>query len=551
MTTSLRYSLLDEPLMTARVVDGQRAQLSLPALFVALAEDGIRDFPALRPHQRHPWHAFLVQLAAIALHQAGRSEPFANEADWRSALLTLTPDDPDGAAWCLIAPPERPALLQAPVPEGDLSAWKGRLEAPDELDMLVTAKNHDLKAARMKQSAPDDWLFALLSLQTQEGFLGAGNYGISRMNGGFASRPALGAMPTGGWGRRWRRDVRALLASRTELVTTLELRDQEGIALVWLRPWNGTESLAFAALDPFYIEICRRVRLVDTPDGLRCLATGSKCARIEAKNRNGVTGDAWMPIDVAAGKALTIAAKGFDYKLTAELLFGKKFRRSIAQTLSAEDGRQGITMLARGVTRGQGKTEGYHERRVPISPKARALMIKQRTDALAAIAEGRVSDISKVRKVLWSALATLFANGTSEFTDSVADKAARFAKTFEHVEDARFFDGLLGLNEQIEADDPDAVRLAWYQDMAQRAEAILHDAFAAGPRSGEQRYRARTAALGRLKAGLRKELPTLAEYLDAQRKQWPPGNETKPPICDPQPARTGATSPAQLEFELG
>jgi CRISPR system Cascade subunit CasA len=551
MTMSLRYSLLDEPLITARLVDGQRAQLSLPGLFLALAEDGIRDFPALRPHQRHPWHAFLVQLAAIALHQAGRSEPFSDEAEWRSALLALTPDDPDGAAWCLITSPERPALLQAAVPEGDISAWKGRLEAPDELDMLVTSKNHDLKAARMRESAPEDWLLALLSLQTQEGFLGAGNYGISRMNGGFASRPALGAMPTGGWGRRWWRDVRALLASRSEIVNTLELPDQEGIALVWLRPWNGNESLAFSALDPFYIEICRRVRLIETTGGIRCLATGSKCARIEAKTRNGVTGDAWMPIDVAAGKALTIAGKGFDYKLTAELLFGQKFQRSIAQTLSAEDGRQGIVMLARGVTRGQGKTEGYHERRVPISPKARALMIKQRTDALAAVAEGRVSDISKVRKVLWSALATLFANGTSEFTDSVTDKAARFAKSFEQFEDARFFDGPLGLNEQIEADDPEAVRLAWYLDMAKRAEAILHDAFAAGPRSGEQRYRARAAASGRLKAGLRNELPTLAEYLDAQRRQRPPDSENTPPISDPEPMPTGATSPNQLEFELG
>lgn len=283
-------------------------------------------------------------------------------------------------------------MLQAPVPEGDTSAWKGRLETPDELDMLVTAKNHDLKVSRMKESTPEDWLLALLSLQTQEGFLGSGNYGISRMNGGFASRPALGAMPIGGWGRRWLRDVQALLASRADLVNTLELRDQEGIALVWLRPWSGTESLAFAALDPFYIEICRRVRLIETPDGLRCLATGSKCARIEAKNRNGVTGDAWMPVDTSAGKALTIAAKGFDYALAAELLFGHTYQRSIAQTLTAEDGQQGIVMLARGVTRGQGKTEGYHERRIPVSPKARALMIKRRTDALAAIAEGRVSD---------------------------------------------------------------------------------------------------------------------------------------------------------------
>ncbi|MBK5929265.1 type I-E CRISPR-associated protein Cse1/CasA [Halochromatium salexigens] len=519
MTTALRYSLLDEPLIGVRLADARRVHLSLPALFVALAEDGIRDFPALRPHQRHPWHAFLVQLAAIALHQAGRSEPFATQDEWKSALLALTPGDPDGAAWCLIAPPDRPALMQAPVPEGNLSDWKNTLQTPDELDMLVTSKNHDLKAARMKCSEPEDWLMALISLQTQEGFLGAGNYGISRMNGGFASRPAVGAMPVGGWGTRWARDVRRLLASRTEIVSRLELCEQSGVALVWLRPWNGADSLAFSALDPFYIEICRRIRLIETAEGISALATGSKAARIEAKSRNGVTGDVWMPVETAVGKALTISSKGFDYKLTSELLFGQKYRAPIAQTLTNEDGKQGIVMLARGVTRRKGKTEGYHERRVPISPKVRALMIKKSTDKLAKLAEGRVSDISKMRKVLWKALATLFANGTSAFNDndSVTDKASRFAKAFEQGEDARFFEGRLGLNDQIEAEDPEAVRLAWYLDMAERAEDILRNAFEAGPRSGEQRYRARAAALGRFHGGLRKEFPTLAEYRDNDR----------------------------------
>ncbi len=72
---TLRYSLLDEPLISARLAaDGSRVHLSLPALFVALAGDQVRDFPALRPHQRHPWHAFLVQLAAMALHRAGQTE---------------------------------------------------------------------------------------------------------------------------------------------------------------------------------------------------------------------------------------------------------------------------------------------------------------------------------------------------------------------------------------------------------------------------------------------------------------------------------------------
>lgn len=519
---TLLYSLLDEPLISARLAtDSARIQLSLPGLFVALAADRIRDFPALRPHQRHPWHAFLVQLSAMALHQAGRNEPFTDEAAWKAALLALTPDDPDGAAWCLVTPPDRPALMQCSVPEGALKGWKNQLNAPDELDMLVTSKNHDLKACRMKRCVPEDWLMALISLQTQEGFLGAGNYGISRMNGGFASRPAIGAVPSGGWGRRWARDVRRLLDSRGDIVNNMGLREQGGIGLVWLRPWNGTDSLSFSALDPFYIEICRRIRLFDECNGLVALATGSKAPRIEAKSRNGMTGDAWMPIENGAGKALTITGKGFDYKLLSELLFGQKYRAPIAQTLIEEDGTQGIVMLARGVTRGQGKTEGYHERRIPVSPTVRRFMIQKQTDKLAKIAQERVSGIGKIRSVLWTALATLFENGAQkdQFSDSAKDKANLFAKPFEQYEDARFFDGPLGLNEEVESDCPEDVLLRWYLAMADRAEAILIDAFASGPRGGEQRYRARAAALGRLHGGLRsdKTLPTLAHHYKTQK----------------------------------
>ena len=204
---TLLHPLLDEPLIRTRGPAGAPERHTLPGLLAALARDAVRDFPALRPHQRHPWHAFLVQVAALALHRAGAAEPFDDAASWREALLALTPDDPEGAAWCLIAPPERPAFMQPPDPQGRLSGWKGPLHSPDELDMLVTSKNHDLKAARMGQAEPDDWLMALISLQTQEGFLGAGNYGISRMNGGFASRPALGVAPKAWWGLRWRRDL--------------------------------------------------------------------------------------------------------------------------------------------------------------------------------------------------------------------------------------------------------------------------------------------------------------------------------------------------------
>jgi len=94
-----------------------------------------------------------------------------------------------------------------------------------------------------------------------------------------------------------------------------------------------------------------------------------------------------------------------------------------------------------------------------------------------------------------------------------------FAKPFERFEDSRFFDGPLGLNEEVETAQPKDVRLRWYLDMAERAEAILIDAFESGPRSGERRYRARAAALSRLHSGLRsdKTLPSLAHHYNTQK----------------------------------
>lgn len=517
---TLRYNLLDEPSIRTRLVaDGQPKSFSLPALFVALANDEIRDFPALRPHQRHPWHAFLVQLAAMALHRAGREEVFDTESAWKEALLGLTPDDPDGAAWCLISPHDRPAFMQAPVPGGSVDSWKNRIEAADELDMLVTSKNHDLKAARMRRAEVDDWLMALISLQTQEGFLGAGNYGVSRMNGGFASRPAIGVVPQGRWGSRWKRDIQTLLASRVAIVEQQGLQSAGGIGLLWLEPWNGESSRAFSSLDPFYIEICRRIRLEcsDGQPSIFAICTGSKAARIEAKDRNGMTGDPWTPIAVAEGKALTINAEGFHYRLAAQLLFGGEYCRSIAQIPSVADGTQGLFVLAQGVTRGKGKTEKYHERRIPISPKVRQLLIQKQTDRLGKIAGERVNAIGQIRSVLWTALATLFDQGApkDKFSDSAKNKASDFAKPFEQAEDARFFDAL---NAEIESDQPETVHLNWLLSMASSAETILKNAFAAGPQCGEQRYRAQAAALSRFHAGLRttKTLPVLAEYYRQQ-----------------------------------
>ena len=511
---SPRLNLLDEALIRIRDLDGRLQRLSLPELFIALAADAVRDYSALRPHQRHPWHALLVQLAALALHEAGETKPWTNAGDWRTALLALTPKHPDGCAFSLIAPHDKPAFLQASVPGGKVDGWKD-IQTPDALDMLVTSKNHDLKGERMRHAEADDWLFALVSLQTQEGFLGAGNYGISRMNGGFSSRPAFGVSPPGGVGIRWKRDVAALLAARNSLVEDYGLSADGGIALLWLPAWDGTKSLAFVALDPFYLEICRRIRLTTNTNGqIIANGTGTKTARIDAAARKGLTGDAWIPVE--EDKALTLSADGFNYSLAAELAWGTKYRKTLTQALRPEDGHSGIALLAQGVVRGQGKTEGYHERRIPLSKKVVGFLRSGQADKLAVIAESRVKAIATMRgSILRTSLFYLLEAGTEkiDFDRRTAKQQVEpFVRSFEQAEDARFFDDL---NREIEADDANTERLEWLVGLAARAEEVLRSAFSIGPQCGERRYRARSRALSYFHGALRsdKNFPALAQHL--------------------------------------
>jgi len=516
-------NLLEERLLHYRRVEtGERIACTLPELFIAMAKDEVRDFPALRPHQRHPWHAFLVQLAAIALHRSNQTEPFDTAQDWKTSFLALTPNDPDGAAWCLVSPVDRPAFMQAPEPSGSIGSWKNCLVAADELDMLVTSKNHDLKSARMSLSELEEWTYALISLQTQEGFLGAGNYGISRMNGGFASRCGVGVHPNGEWGARWQRDLTALKRTRGALMDSHGFVSDSGHALIWSVPWSGDDSFSFTSLDPWYIEICRRVRLINAGDELRAFATGSKAPRIAAKELNGITGDPWMPVDGVAAKALTIGGRGFDYKLSTELLLGKKFTKPIAQLWLPSDDSEGVYLIAQGVARGQGKTEGFHERRIPVSRTIRKALLTQSTDELAKLADERIVAIAEVRKMLWVALAVLFGNGAKDeagkdkdASDAVKNRASLFAQPLESLCDSLFFPELI---EEIEATDRDAARNQWLLALAGRAESVLQTAFTAGPRSGQLRYRAQSAALTRLRSAMRgNKLPALAQALKTRK----------------------------------
>ena len=505
------FNLLTEPLIRIRR-RGSEECVTLPGLFAAFMSDDVESVLALRPHQKQALHAFLAQVGAMALLSADETEPPVFVEAWAALLRGLTPDFAHDEPWCLVVDDlSKPAFLQPPVPEGRLGVLKELEFTPDALDMLVTSKNHDLKAARITSAEPDLWLLALLTLQTCEGFLGRGNYGISRMNGGFASRPFVGIAPKGRWGAHIKRDIERLIELRSEIVATYPMyREDGGLGLVWLRPWDGDAQLTPDELDPYYVEICRRVRLSFDGTAIVAHRGASNKPRIAMPGGlNGNTGDPWTPIDRNENKALTVDGSGFHYRRVAELLDASRFTPSPLQELRTGDGCEGLELALSVIVRGQGETQGYHERRIPIPPRAVPFFMRRgATDRLGALARERVANAATMRReVLSPALFSLFQNGPDKINykhPATQTKVEPFLSRFDREVDSDFFEHLF--DELSEDSDPPAarrLRRAWLMQLKERAGDVLATAEAGSPLSHVRRYRARAAAKSVLDSAFR------------------------------------------------
>ena len=491
-------------------------ELSLPETLAAQCRDGIRSFPGLRHHQAPVWHAFLVQLSALALDAAGCTELPGDSLGWRSALRGLTPDWPGDEPWRLVTPADRPAFLQPPVPGGDLAPFKTRVGAPDKLDVLVTSKNHDLKAERITRARPDDWIFALVSLQTQEGQMGRGNYGIARMNGGYGSRPFLGIAPEGGLGARFRRDLRILLRP-TNRPLSAGWGARRQVRLVWLEPWDGKQQLDAEELRPLFIEVCRRVRLA-VEEGGRIFArlSNSAATRIAGKQLKGVTDDPWAPVEVGSEtKLLSLTAEGFSWRKMRELLFSgadssskRVFKRPLLATVQRDDGAT-VEIVAAGLARGQGKTEGFHERQIPVPAHARVRLTDETDRTLAEAADRQERDAgSMAQRVLRPALICAFDKGPERVDFSARDAvaaAAPFMQDFDAAVDSAFFPALW----ESLSEAPEEAERAWQSTLRDRAENTLRKALEAGPRSEIRRFIASARAESLFAGALYRHFPGL------------------------------------------
>ena len=397
------YSILDDPFISVRTTDDRVQGLTLPQILEALAEDRVHSFDALQPHQRKPWFSFLVQVATIALSREGSTELYQSAEKWRQALLSLS--DGSTAAWCLINDDhQQPALFQSPIPEGSIddAGFKADTPSPDDLDMLITSKTHDIKQNRIIDPDPEHWFYALMTLQTMEGFLGVGNYGIVRMNGGFGSRPHLGIAPGLDWNSRFRRDVKVLLEHRPVVVENYEFKPQ-GQALLWLEPWDGKKGsgIPLKDCDPYFIEICRRLRFQFDDDRIVCWRNNTKATRIDAPDDlNGRTGDPWTPIDISGDKALTLGDNGYSYELLQDIwLNNDSYEKPPALKFHDDDPGHSY-LIADTLIRGQGKTKGLRHRIIPIPTKVRRLFSNSKSarEKLAKRSKYRVQLAAEVQK---------------------------------------------------------------------------------------------------------------------------------------------------------
>ena len=513
----MRNILRDRPIRFNKS-NGSRAEASLPEVYAALLADGVDAFPALRPHQHHAWHAFLVQLGAMAVHQAGVVDLPSGAGDWEAVIRGLTRDYPGDEPWHLVVDDiTKPAFMQPPARSKERGKdYKSAVATPDELDMLVTSKNHDLKSAVAVQAGVDDWIFALITLQTMDGFGGAGNYGISRMNGGLGNRPAFSLAPSGqGPGAHVKRDIVALLEHRPELLEeNAHYPAYGGAALLWTLPWDGTpvEALLQDQLDPLYIEVCRRIRLRPGADGqLNAIRSSSKAARIEGKALKGRTGDPWTPVNGSReGLPLTLSDGGFSYKRVTEYLLDWERPALLKPTRSEQRSPERMQLVARAMVRGQGKTAGYHERRIPIGHKFKSAMLRRdATEELGDIAKKRIEEVRTVQRILSHAIQVFSARGDA---DKVSPEHRALARSWlnrrlDDIVDARFFENL---QEEFEADENDrqGIRNHWLMNeskggVVDHARALLRDAADSLPCPAIHRYKARVNAEGLFEGRIR------------------------------------------------
>lgn len=482
---------------------GERRTLSLPALLAALGDGEAEHLTGIQRHQADAFHMFLCYLAGAALDQTGETDPTQNESFWRDALRQLAGRDDDDAWTLLVDDPTKPAFMQPPVPNrADFDSYKPKAATPDELDVLQTSKNHDLKAARLNKATAEAWSLALISVQTMRGHAGRGNYPVCRIKGAYSARVCVASNTSLQPSRRWQEDMARLLKGLHTLLPPQRPFHRNGYRLLWLVPWDGKTGLGLDTLHPLFIEICHLFRLTNGRGKLLCLDRPAQAARITvSKETAGNVGDPWIPLDPKDQAALSISTRGFHAQLLRDLIISpENYIPAMMQSFDTNSKSAWFhaSAVARNPNR-QGVSEGYHEARIYISPKAKSFLLQggQPRERLADLSDWALTRARDVRsKALRPALFALVEGGPGKWPDTGRREAGQWVDSWLTRYDHRWADGYFPwLWNTIDQSD-EAARRDWLSGLKALADGVLEQAVDGAPQRTGRRYRGKVRASG-------------------------------------------------------
>lgn len=351
----------------------------------------------------------------------------------------------------------------------------------------------------------------MLVYQTTSGFLGAGNYGIVRMNGGFGSRPIITWVSELHPSRRFLEELAIVRTIRSDTIESYGY-NPSGRVLTWLESWDrGTHQYSLKDLDPYFVEACRPVRLwPEAGGGLQALGATTKARQIGPKSlESGDVGDPWIPMNTDNKKghaALTVSGEGFSPRLVTRLLFEDGFERTALQKPRSGDTHGWF--IASVLVRGQGKTEGFHRLELPIPSKAKMTLGRPKGDPArqlaAECAQALLSDAKEAANALRTAL-TVLAEGGPEQTNFEREAVKRWVGAvmldFERRWPPQYY---LMLWRACE-DPKEKVIADWHAWLIEVVQGILDEAEAGLPVPSNRHWRALTQARAALIGVLRKK----------------------------------------------
>jgi CRISPR system Cascade subunit CasA len=187
------------------------------------------------------------------------------------------------------------------------------------------------------------------------------------------------------------------------------------------------------------------------------------------------------------------------------VLFSGDYSAGVAGRLQPSD-RDGSLFVASVLVRGQGKTEGLHERLLPIPARVRSLLASSEgTSRIGGLAKQRVEVVTTARRsVLHPALCALL-QGAPEKLDFRDDRTDVWTAQLDRAVDAIFFERLW---RDLEREPAEADR-AWTGEVIAIARAILERAIRGAPVPAARRYRALAAAERIFGGAVRRKFPDL------------------------------------------